>query len=107
MKNRRLIGYLGATCLLFGPQIFSQQVRLGSDSFFHFNRFYDTAMQMKEQTWQYFISMYGFHESRRIVNGLYGPLIAYFQGGLLLLTGTWFRYQFSSNLLLAFLAFFQ
>jgi hypothetical protein len=64
-------------------------------------------MQMKEQNWQYFISMYGFHESGRIVNALYGPLIAYFQGGLLLLTGTWFRYQLSSNLLLAFLAFFS
>lgn len=70
---------------------------IGSDSIFHFNHFYDIAMQMKHGNIQYFISMYGFQQSRRTINALYGPLIAYFHGGLVLLSRSWFNYQVLSN----------
>ena len=82
------------------PQLLQQAMIISSDSIFHFNRFYDTAMQMKNGNFQYFISMYGFQESGRIVNALYGPFMAYFQGLLVLLSPSWFFYQLLSNYLL-------
>ena len=66
---------------------------LGSDSIFHFNRFYDTSQQIKNLDFHYFISLYGFQESGRIINALYGPLFAYFQGILVLISKNWFTYQ--------------
>lgn len=86
------------------PQLLTGQVIMGSDSLFHFNRFYDAAMQLKTENFSYFASLYGFQQSGRIINALYGPLFAYLHGGLLLLTGTWFRYQILSCILLGFLA---
>ncbi|MGM0125116.1 hypothetical protein IGI37_002513 [Enterococcus sp. AZ194] len=82
------------------PQLIRQSMIMGSDSIFHFNRFYDAAMQMKNGNFQYFISMYGFQESGRIVNALYGPLMAYVQGALVLISPSWFVYQLLSNYLL-------
>ncbi|MBM7641905.1 hypothetical protein JOC28_000193 [Streptococcus loxodontisalivarius] len=73
---------------------------MGSDSIFHYNRFYDAAMQIKEGNFSYFISIYGFQQSARIVNAIYGPLFAYFQGLLILLSGNWFRYQLLSRFLI-------
>ena len=90
--------------LLISPQLIFQQVLFGSDILFHFNRFYDTAMQIKHGNWQYFLSLYGFQQSGRIVNALYGPLIAYLHGSLVLLCGTWFRYQLLANFSLYLLA---
>ncbi len=48
---------------------------LGSDVVFHFNRFYETSQQIKEGNFQYFLSIYGFQQSARIVNALYGPFL--------------------------------
>lgn len=73
---------------------------LGSDSIFHFNRFYDTAQQIKNLNFNYHISIYGFQQSARIVNALYSPFIAYFQGILVLISKNWFIYQIVSNLVL-------
>lgn len=95
--------FLGA-CLLLLPQLYTHQMLLGSDSIFHYNRFYDTYMQLKEGNFQYFISMYGFQSSGRIVNALYGPIIAYINGFLLLLGKTWFNYQVLSDLVVYLLA---
>lgn len=95
--------FLGA-CLLLLPQLYTHQMILGSDSIFHYNRFYDTYMQLKEGNFQYFISMYGFQSSGRIVNALYGPIIAYLNGFLLLLGKTWFNYQVLSDLVVYLLA---
>ncbi|MGT2907619.1 hypothetical protein [Streptococcus dentiloxodontae] len=86
--------------LLVAPQIISGQVIIGSDSIFHYNRFYDAAMQIKEGNISYFISLYGFQQSGRIVNALYGPFFAYIQGILVLVSGTWYRYQILSRIIL-------
>ena len=90
--------------LLVTPQLFTRKVILGSDSIFHYNRFYEAAMQLKNGNLSYFLSLYGFQQSGRIVNALYGPFFAYLQGGLILISGTWFRYQIVSRILLHILA---
>ncbi|MDN6167247.1 MAG: hypothetical protein L0J18_13970, partial [Tetragenococcus koreensis] len=48
--------------------------------------------------------MYGFSQSGRIVNALYGPIFAYLQGLVLLLCGSWLKYQLVSNFLITFLS---
>ncbi|CYV18889.1 hypothetical protein HO944_06815 [Streptococcus suis] len=82
------------------PQILTKAVVTGDDIVFHYNRFYDTAMQIKSGDFSYIMSLHGYQQSGRIVNALYGPYLAYLQGALLLLAGTWYRYQLLSNLLL-------
>jgi len=86
------------------PQILTKNSIIGADYIFHYNRFYDAAMQIKEGNFEYFLSFYGFQSSGRMVNALYGPLMAYLQGGLVLLAGTWFRYQVLSNFVMYFLS---
>ena len=71
--------------LLVTPQLLTRKVILGSDSIFHYNRFYEAAMQLKNGNLSYFLSLYGFQQSGRIVNALYGPFFAYLQGGLILI----------------------
>lgn len=71
--------------LLLLPQLTSRGVIAGSDFLFHYNRFYETAMQIKTGNFSYFMSLYGFYSSGRIVNALYGPYFAYFQGILVLI----------------------
>lgn len=93
-----------AALFLILPQWFSRSVIFGSDILFHFNRFYDIAQQIENQNFQYFMSQYGFQQSGRMVNALYGPLIAYFQGFLVWLSSSWFSYQVLSNLILFTLA---
>ena len=95
---------IGFAILLVTPQLFTRKVILGSDSIFHYNRFYEVAMQLKNGNFSYFLSLYGFQQSGRIVNALYGPFFAYLQGGLILISGTWFRYQIVSRVLLHILA---
>lgn len=93
-----------SSILLLIPFYFNRAMIIGSDTIFHFNRFYDTAMQIKHGNFQYFISMYGFQESGRIVNALYGPVMSYVQGALVLISPSWFGYQIISNSCLYFLA---
>ena len=40
-------------------------------------------LQLKNGNFSYFLSLYGFQQSGRIVNALYGPFFAYLQGGLI------------------------
>lgn len=86
------------------PQLWTQKMILGADALFHYNRFYETAEQIRTGNFSYFISLFGFQQSGRIVNAVYGPLFSYIQGGLVLLAGTWFRYQVLSNFLVYLLA---
>jgi len=86
--------------ILILPQLLTKGMVLGSDAVFHYNRFYDAAMQIKEGNFQHFISMYGFQQSGRIVNALYGPLIAYIQGLLVLISPSWFGYQVFSRFMI-------
>lgn len=101
LKKRSFYGqlaviFVGGLILLL-PQYIGKEFIIGSDAIFHFNRFYDTSQQIKEGNLQYFLSIYGFQQSGRIVNALYGPLFAYFHGLLVLVSSSWFHYQLLSN----------
>jgi hypothetical protein len=89
--------------IIMYPQIISHGVILGTDSIFHFNRFYDAAKQIQQGNWSYFQSNYSFQQSGRIINAVYGPLFAYLNGILLGILGTWFRYQVISSFLVYFI----
>lgn len=99
-----LLVMVGFATVLTLPQLWDKGAVVGADFLFHYNRFYEAAMQIKEGNWSYFISIYGFQESGRIINALYGPAFAYLQGLIVLLSGTWFRYQIVSKILLGTLA---
>lgn len=90
-------------CMLM-PEISSGGMILGHDVVFHYNRFYDALMQLKEGNLYYIPSLYGFQQSGRIVNAFYGPAFANFQAMLLFLTGTWYRYYLLSNIILSLIA---
>ncbi|MFC4772865.1 hypothetical protein [Enterococcus hermanniensis] len=86
------------------PQLWTHKMILGADAIFHYNRFYETAQQIKTGHFSYFISIFGFQQSGRITNAVYGPVFAYFQGVLVLLAGSWFHYQVLSNFLVYVIA---
>ena len=66
---------------------------MSMDTWFHYDRFYDISQQIKNHSFNYFQMNYGFSQSGRIINALYGPLFAYLMGFLVLITGTWYRFQ--------------
>lgn len=82
-----------------GPQIFSRGYILGVDSIFHMNRFYETMMQLKTGDFSYFISIFGFQQSARIINAVYGPGMAYVMGFILLVTNSWIKFQIVTSFL--------
>lgn len=86
------------------PQILNHSLVLGTDSLFHFNRIYDAYMQFKTGNFSYFQSNYGFQQSGRIVNALYGPGFAYFLGGLLLAVHSWIKFQIVTSFLIFFVS---
>ncbi|WP_155286894.1 hypothetical protein [Lacticaseibacillus zhaodongensis] len=88
-----------AVCLIL-PQLFAHNVVVGVDGMFHLNRFYDAAMQIKEHHFSYFQMNYSFNHSARIVNALYGPYFAYLAGLVLLLAGSWLRFEILLGLIL-------
>lgn len=90
-----------ATLVLISPLLLNQHAILGVDGYFHYNRIYEAAMQIKHNNYS-FANLYSFQQAGRVVNSLYSPLITYLAGGLLLLLGTWFRFQLVSNFLLYF-----
>ena len=87
-----ILSILLATILQI-PQLFNHVTLTGSDTIFHFSRFYDTAQQIKNHNFSYFQMNYGMGETGRIVNAIYGPFFAYLMGSLLLSAGSWFNYQ--------------
>mgnify|MGYP006874442899 FL=1 len=60
------------------PHLFTHKLILGADAPFHYNRFYDAAQQIKHGDFHYFPSLYGFQQSGRIVNAVYGPIFCLF-----------------------------
>ena len=96
--------FVGFSILLLVPHLVTKGTVTGADLIFHYNHFYDGAMQLKEGNFSYIISLYGYQQSGRIVNALYGPYFAYLQSVLVLLSGTWYRYQIVSNLFLGTLS---
>lgn len=85
--------------IIMYPQLISHGVILGTDSIFHFNRFYDAAKQIQQFNFSYFQSNYCFQQSGRVINAVYGPLFAYLNGALIGILGTWFRYEVVTNLI--------
>ncbi|MHA8262477.1 hypothetical protein ACYATO_01810 [Lactobacillaceae bacterium Melli_B3] len=86
--------------LVMIPQWHAKAAFVGLDSIFHMNRFYDTMMQIKTGEYSYFQSFFGFGQSGRVVNAVYGPLFAYLNGFLLLIAKNWANYQVVSSILL-------
>ncbi|WP_054750323.1 hypothetical protein [Lacticaseibacillus thailandensis] len=62
------------------PQLITGSTIVGSDGLFHFNRIYDTAKQLSTGHWSYWQSNFGFQQSGRVVNAVYGPYFAYLMG---------------------------
>lgn len=86
------------------PQLYHHVTIIGTDSLFHYNRFYDVAMQIKHHNFSYFMQLYGFLNSGRIVTAVYSPGITYLLGGLLLVCGSFFRFAIVTRLLFFILA---
>lgn len=86
------------------PQIINQNVIIGSDTIFHFNRFYDAMEQIKHFNIQYWVSEYGFQQSMRIVSPVYSPWIAYLNGFILLICRNFIWYEIISRILIALIA---
>ena len=80
-------------------QMRTGNIIIGSDTIFHFNRFYETEEQIRNGNFSWFMTLYGFNQSGRVVNALYGPAFAYLNGLLLLAVGTWYRYQIVTSFL--------
>ncbi|MDF2479634.1 MAG: hypothetical protein K0S24_5117 [Sphingobacterium sp.] len=85
--------------IIQSPQIFSKGYVLGVDSIFHMNRIYETMMQLKTGEFNYFISLFSYQQSARIVNAFYGPGMSYILGALLLLLGSWVKFQLVTSFL--------
>ncbi|CAM2858570.1 cell division protein [Fructilactobacillus fructivorans] len=91
---------LVAAAFLVSIQCFSHSLLLGNDSLFHFSRIYDIKMQMQTGHFNYFMTNYGFNQSGRIVNAIYGPYMAVILGFILLLTKSWFSFQVVTSFIL-------
>ncbi|ANZ70530.1 hypothetical protein AYR57_06215 [Pediococcus claussenii] len=103
-KNTRAFGVLFIVALVVVSPIFFNKIGImGVDSYFHYNRIYEAAMQIKNHNFS-FLNLYSFQEAGRVVNQVYSPLITYLFGGLLLLCGNWFRFQVVSIVLVTLLS---
>ncbi|TPR43673.1 hypothetical protein DY124_05065 [Apilactobacillus micheneri] len=92
-KSAPFIVILLMAIALMSKQLLTHSVLLGADSIFHFNRFYDAAMQMKTGKFNYFQANFGFDQTGRVVNAIYGPIIAYLSGVLLIICRNWYMFQ--------------
>ncbi|GLB47259.1 hypothetical protein WR164_12380 [Philodulcilactobacillus myokoensis] len=92
--------FIVVALLVLLPQITTKSFLAGDDSFFHMNRFYDAAMQIKTGKFNYFQTNFGFQQTGRIINALYGPIFAYLNGLLLLIMHGWIRYEIASSFLI-------
>jgi hypothetical protein len=86
------------------PQYLNHSLIVGVDAIFHFNRFYDVAQQIAHHNYSYFQSNYGFQQTGRIVNALYGPYLAYALGWILLHAGTWIHFELIVGFLIEVIA---
>lgn len=79
------------------PQLITGSTIVGTDGIFHFNRFYETAKQISNLNFSYFQMNYGFQQSGRVINAVYGPYFAYIAGLLLVICRSWYRFQLVST----------
>lgn len=96
--------FLLVALVFLSPQLISHVTLVGSDGLFHMNRFYDTAKQIQAGHFNLFQSNFGFEQSGRVINAVYGPLFAYLNGLILAITQSWFGYEIISDLILFMLA---
>lgn len=89
--------------VIVSPIILNSTALLGVDGYFQYSRIYEAAMQIKNLNFS-FLNLYSFQQSGRVVNQLYSPLMTYFFGVILLITGTWFKFQVVSLFLLHLIA---
>lgn len=93
-----------ACFVIVSPQVMTHSMILGSDSIFHFNRFYEAAKQIQNHNLSFFQTNYGFQQCGRIINAIYGPIFAYLNGLVLGMVGTWYRYEILSSLVIYWIA---
>lgn len=79
------------------PQLITGSTIVGTDGIFHFNLFYETAKQISNLKLSYFQMNYGFQQSGRVINAVYGPYFAYIAGLLLIICRNWYRFQLVST----------
>lgn len=91
------LAIVAVTALMVGIQAGEKSVLIGTDTTFHFQRFYDAYMQLRTGRLSWWQTNFGFQQCGRVVNAVYGPLFAYLMGAVLLLTGTWLRFQIVVN----------
>ncbi|ETY74348.1 hypothetical protein LFAB_07740 [Lactiplantibacillus fabifermentans T30PCM01] len=107
MRVRKQFGAVGllllASLIVVSPLVFNRTAIMGVDTYFHYNRVYEAAMQLQHHNFS-FLNLYSFQQAGRVVNQLYSPLLTYLFGGLLLVVGSWFRFQILSILILNFTA---
>ena len=95
--------FIAVTTIMIWPQLKIGVFTSGADAFFHSARFYDAAMQIHNHNFSFFQSNYGFQQSGRVINALYGPGFAYLNGLILLMVKTWFNYQILTDYLICLL----
>ncbi|WP_409022103.1 MFS transporter [Dellaglioa sp. P0083] len=106
LKNNSVVFITIFTVSLFLvlPQILNKSLVLGGDSNFHFNRIYDTYMQLRTGNFNYFQTNFGFQQSGRIINALYGPGFSYILGLLLVIVHSWFIFQVVTSFIIFFVS---
>lgn len=92
---------------MVSPQLYKHALIISNDFLFHMNRFYDLNQQITTGNFNYFQSLYGFAQSGRIVNAMYGMDFAIVQAIILTLFGTWFKFQIVSSFLCFFVSGFS
>lgn len=99
-KKKSWLIIISMIVLLQLPMIWNHSVNLGGDALFHYNRVYDAMMQMKNHNFQPLYTFYGFNSTVRVINALYGPVIAYFLGCIAWISGSWFKFDIIVNVIL-------
>lgn len=86
------------------PQLFQRSLIVANDWIFHMNRYYDTSMQIQTGHFNYFQSLFGFNQSGRVINAMYGADFAYFAGFVLAVVKNWYHFELILNFLCFFIA---
>lgn len=82
------------------PQILNRSIIFGADVPFHFNRIYDIYMQIKTHNFSLLQTNYGFNQTGRIINALYGPGFAFILGGILSVLHSWLKFQIVTSFII-------
>lgn len=88
---------------IVSPIILNKTPVLGVDGYFHYGRIYEAALQIKHLNLST-LNLYSFQQSGRVVNALYSPFLTYLLGVLLLISGSWLKFQIVLNILVLFTA---